>query len=178
MQHWSDPAVIASLAGVAIALLYTIITVLIWHATWQNTKATRAVIEATQRPYLGITNIRPIYPEVSGGNVPIAISIGNIGTIPSRNLAVTLNVAFPDGKQLEDHIGSEVGCAISLFQGHTYTASFELSGDRIQFLWNGGFTVAVTVRYQGMTDKQYTTCGEYKYRDQSEGFSVVSGHFE
>jgi hypothetical protein len=54
-----------------------------------------------------------------------------------------------------------------------------LPPERLPLLSSGGFEVSVMVRYQGMTEKQYTTDGAYKYNGVLSGsFVVIAGHFE
>jgi len=174
LTHWSDPAVIVALIGVATALFYTILTGLIWHATWQNTRATRLVLEATQRPYLGINEAKIVAPPIQTGTVNIAVVVANVGTVPRRGIIVELALIFPgDADNGSGNIESG-----ALFQGQKLTVSIGIPQDKKQFLSTGGFEVSVTVRYQGMTDKQYTTKTKYKYTGILGGFTIISGHFD
>jgi len=176
MSHWSDPAVVVAVIGAATALFYTILTGFIWYATWQNTRATRIILEATQRPYIGITNIEIVRPEFLTGEAKIAATIANVGTVPSRRIEVGFRVTYPDGTTGE--MNEESPRLITLFQGQTFAASFGLPPEHQHLLTNGDFEVLATVRYQGMTDKEYRTYGTYKCNGILAGFSVMSGHFE
>jgi len=53
--------------GAATAILYTVLTLLTRLATWQNTRATREIIEASQRPYLGITGLETVRAQQFSG---------------------------------------------------------------------------------------------------------------
>ena len=176
MSHWSDPAVVVAVVGAATAIFYTILTLLIWHATWQNTRATREIIEASQRPYLGITGIEIVHPQYHTGEVKVATTIANVGTVPSRSVETDIMIIYPDGKTERTNEGTPR--SVSLFQGQKSAIFITLPLERLPLLSTGGFEVSVTVRYQGMTEKQYATHGAYKYTGPLNGFAVTSGHFE
>src|SRR5258708_4212282 len=91
-MHWSDPAVITSIILVGITLVYVVVTALIWHATWQNTKATRQLLEASLRPYVGIVSVKfnENAPGFASGNLPVTIK--NVGTVPA--LGIDVDVQF------------------------------------------------------------------------------------
>ena len=176
MSHWSDPAVVVAVVGAAAAIFYTILTLLIWRATWQNTRATREIIEANQRPYLGITGIEIVKPQYQMGGVKVATTIANVGTVPSRRVKTDITITYPDGKT--DRTNEGAPRLVSLFQGQKSATLITLPPERLPLLSTGGFEVSVTVRYQGMTEKQYATRGAYKYTGPLNGFVVTSGHFE
>jgi len=177
MSHWNDPAVVVACAGVAIALLYTVLTGFIWHATWQNTKATKQMIEATQRPYLGIMGVRVIRPEFNGGAWKLGVEIGNVGTVPSRNVEADFAITYLDG--LTEQARRDVEAVTSaLFPTQTLTLSTEPDSRRNPTLTEPGIRVTVSVRYKGATETQYTTSGEYRSNQYPAPFVTLAGHFD
>src|SRR4051812_2279799 len=80
---WSDPPVITSIVLAAITFFYLIATLLIWHATWQNTKATRQVLEASHRPYVGVADMRLAVDDLTGDLLLLA-KVANVGSVPAR----------------------------------------------------------------------------------------------
>jgi hypothetical protein len=97
MSQWSDPTVIIAACAAGVALLYTILTGFIWYATWQNTRATKNILEAAQRPYLAVRDVRLVRPECFGGAEKIAVTIANVGSIPSREVDISLKITYLDG---------------------------------------------------------------------------------
>ena len=176
MSHWSDPAVVVALIGVGTAVFYTLLTGFIWHATWQNTRATRIVLESSQRPYLGITDVHLIFPDTLGGEARIEATVTNVGTVPSRGIEVNLRIIYPGAENSEAAAGT--ASLAALFQGEKLTATTPLPPECQRFLSGDSLEVFATVRYQGMTEKKYATHGAYKYNGHLDGFNTVSGNFE
>lgn len=65
---WSNPEIVLLGIQATIAFIYAIVTGLIWHATWQNTKATRQILEAAHRPYVAVVSAQLEYT-TSGGPI-------------------------------------------------------------------------------------------------------------
>jgi len=82
----ADPATISTEVIAVATVAYVFLTALIWYATWQNTRATRIILEAAQRPYLSIPRVELATPAYIGGSAKIAALISNVGTVPSRDV--------------------------------------------------------------------------------------------
>jgi hypothetical protein len=169
-MHWADPSVITTVIIAAVTLLYTLLTGLIWHATWQNTKATREVLEASHRPYVGIVNVN-----LGGqiGETNVIVSVSNVGSVPSRDVEMNMELcAGPNKRSIRGFENS-----IVLFTGQTFSASLTLTDEELPYQGTG-FHIEVTVRYKGVTDKEYTTRCTYTYRDPLEAFVISAGRFD
>lgn len=173
-MKWSDPTAILAIVGVAITAVYTLLTALIWNATHKNTQATLQILEAQHRPYLGIVGV-----ELRNDNLMesgISASIKNVGSVPSRRIEVDLEIRLPDGGTRTITHGDRP--QFVLFPGNAVHPSIDLTDGEMQYInSDSGLEVAVTVRYQGMSDKQYTTYSSYGY-GVLRGFNLTGGTFE
>lgn len=175
-MNWSDPPLILAATNVVIALIYTIVTGLICHATWQNTSATKNVLEAAYRPYVGITNVELPYDQI-GADPRLAVTIKNVGSVPSRYIEVDLEI------RIAGVASSLAGWGrrdyIALLPGQSFVPSSDLSRENNPELQPGSeFTVLVQIKYKGMTDKQYTTQSTYTYAPDDSKFVISAGQFE
>ncbi len=174
-MDWSDPQVVLTAIGVAIAFLYTLITVLIWHATCQNTKATRKVLEAEYRPYVEIRRVE-IHAEALT-RCRIDVTIQNVGTVPSRRIEIDFRIGTPGSIRETFAIASRE--PIALFPDQPFTVTSALSPEEMKFLHkNKELKVLITVGYEGATDKKYTTDGAYTYSTENDAFVIESGDWK
>jgi hypothetical protein len=172
-MHWSDPSVVITIIIAAVTLLYTVLTGLIWYATWQNTKATREVLEASHRPYVGVIHAE-LTGKVMGVPPTVAISIANAGTIPSRQVKVDFDIRTASGSRRV----SASDNFIALFPGRPVPATFQMSESEFPQCLQAGFEVVVEVHYKGVTDREYTTRCTFSYTGVHEGFALSAGDFD
>jgi len=173
--HWSDPQTVLAIIGVGVAFLYTILTALIWYATWQNTKATKEILEAAHRPYLGIIGVE-IQHEGLGGNITLAATVANVGSVPSRSVEVDLEIRI-NGRNSRRTGNTDAQVALS--HGQSFPCTVILLPKEAYYInTSAGLEVQITVRYQGMAKKQYATYATYNWHGIREGFALSAGNFE
>jgi hypothetical protein len=152
-------------------VIYTVLTALIWYATQQNTTATRQVLEASQRPYVGVTVVEIMQVYASSR---LCASIQNVGTVPSRNVEINFRLTV-NGKLLKE---LESG-RLALLSNQKHTLCCEIGDEEIQLLRTSNqVEVTLKIGYQGMTKKRYRTETRCAYTDPSKPFQVTSAALE
>jgi hypothetical protein len=157
---------------VAIAFLYTVVTIFIWHATWQNTKATREVLQAEHRPYVGIVQVEVRSESLMSSYVDVTIK--NVGSVPSRRIEIDVRIGAPGTtREAFPIIDRE---PIALFPDQPFTIVVSLSPEEMVFLHrNKDLKALIAIRYEGATEKKYTTNGTYAYSTETSSFAIESG---
>lgn len=177
-MSWSDPSVITNIVLVGITFLYLIATVLIWHATWQNTKATRQVLEGSHRPYVGVTQMWLGTDDLTGDWL-LLTKIANVGSIPARHIEVELQIHM-QGRQLLDsrHVGVGSRQQVALLPSQMFVSKVPLPQEQVASMQTSPECRAqISIDYGGMSDKKYRTNGTYTYTGDVE-FVIASASFE
>lgn len=177
-MNWSDPPVILATIGILITFAYTVLTWLIWDASRKNTQATREVLEAAHRPYIGIAGLAIQDAFDEDNEIRLVVSITNVGTVPARGIEIDVEINL-SGK-VSRRMGTSERPYIALFPGQTFGGKPALSREEVAFIAQSGcgLTVNVTVSYQGIGDKKYATYGGYEYDGKLQSFTVCSGNFD
>ena len=173
LTHWSDPSVLLTGLIAIFTLVYVILTALIWHATLQNTKATRQILESSHRPYLGVSSVGLRHENLL--HSAVVVTIQNVGSVPSQRVEVDLNISLA-GNTSSTFDGS-AHSAIALMPGQSFCLAQDLTETEVQCLQGGGFKVEIQIRYQGATNKEYRTTGTYACKGIAE-FVMVSGEMQ
>lgn len=169
MTSWSDPSIVLT-AGIAIfTFIYVILTGLIWRATLQNTKATREMLEASNRPYLGISGVTINHKDLLHSGIVVAIQ--NVGSVPSPRVEVDLKISLA-GKVSRTFDGSGRPHFVAM-PGESFRLTEDLTDAEHQRLKDGDLEADIRIRYCGASNKQYRTDAAYTYKD-TEGFVIVS----
>jgi hypothetical protein len=172
---WNDPTIILTIVGISITTVYTILTALIWHATHRNTEATREILEAQHRPYVGILGAELESETI--GDVRIKATVSNVSSIPSRGIEIDFEVRL-SGEIHESNLHGD-RAQIILFPGGSIYPSLPFSKEMMPYISSdSGLEIAITVRYQGMTNKKYTTYSSYSYGIEQQRFSLTAGTFK
>jgi hypothetical protein len=170
-MHWSEPLVFLTAVLTVSTIVYVIVTGLIWRATRENARATREIIEASHRPYLGIANVRIVHGQLLHSALEIVIQ--NVGSVPSCGVEVDVKIA-PDGKVSRAFAGSSRPPLV-LIPGQSFSLMHDLTQEEDKYLQPPKkFEARMKIRYCGGTDKQYTTSGTYA-RKGIDGFVMVTG---
>jgi hypothetical protein len=174
-MQWTDPSVLLTMAGVFVTAVYTGLTVFILRATQQNTEATRNVLEAGHRPYLGVVAVGLTH-DAFGGPVKVAIGIQNVGSVPSQGVETTAYIRFAWGGW-RTVAGDR--SRVAIYPGQVVTLSAVLTAQEAQAIFTPkALEVRAIVRYQGVTKKQYTSETTYEYADSQTGFMLTGGNFD
>jgi hypothetical protein len=166
-MSWSEPAIITSIILIVITFIYVVLTGLIWWATWQNTRATRQVLEANARPYVGITKI-DVKWEGQERAVLVA-TIKNVGSALTGKVVVDLRCTLVPAAQDAPEISVE---SIALLPSASFEIACPFIGPMVSwFQPTTELRVDITVQYRSMIGKEYSTRGRYQYRGPM-GFAV------
>jgi hypothetical protein len=171
----SDPQIILAAAGVIVAVLYTVVTGFIWHATWQNTKITQMMLEAAHRPYISIAEFQ--FAGRHMGDTRLGFVISNVGSVPAGRIKVDLEIQTPDSVR---KLPRGTSATLALFPGRAYPIAVELSGEESKYMnsVSGELRVNVVVEYQGVYKKQYRTRCSAAHHGADDGFVLVASDFE
>jgi hypothetical protein len=161
-----------STAVITIAtVVYTLLTALIWFTTRENTSATRKVLEASHRPYLGVIQVQVDLLHRDSGQLRALVQ--NVGTAPSRIAKIDLHVDF-NGKPTKETVSE-----IAFLPNQEHTVCCELGTEDIRLLGSPSEVIAtVKISYQGMTRKRYQTETRCAYRAPGQPFFVISSSLE
>jgi hypothetical protein len=173
-MNWSDPSVILTTVIAVSTIVYVILTALIWHATLQNTRATRQILEASHRPYLGVSRValREQYIHDSA----ITVTIQNVGAVPSQRVEVDFKISLA-GKDSSAFDGS-AHPSIALMPGQSFCLTQDLTDMECEHLQSDGDAkVHIQLRYYGATEKQYRTSGAYACKN-GDTFVMISGEMQ
>ena len=174
MTSWSDPLIILTFVIAICTFVYVIVTALIWSATLQNTRATRQMIESSQRPYLGSSSV-----SISHGHMAhsaIDVKVTNVGSVPGHKVEV--NMLLTSAEYTSETIGGGgVDHQIFLLPGKSWTLTKELTDAENDILKKGSLMVEVHIRYHGATDKQHRTDATYSCNDIN-GCVLVRGQMQ
>ncbi len=153
-------------------VVYTVVTAFIWYTTRQNTIATRQVLEASHRPYVGVTLVH--VEEMLSSYADLCATIQNVGTVPSRNVEIELQISFDGSPKKTSTLKN-----VALLPNQAHVLCCGIGAEEVKFLNSPHKAeAAVEIRYQGMTDKQYRTKTRSTYTGVSKPFSVVYASME
>jgi hypothetical protein len=174
---WSDPPVITSIVLAAITFFYLIATLLIWHATWQNTKATRQVLEASHRPYVGVADMRLAVDDLTGDLLLLA-KVANVGSVPARHVEVELQLQTQGTTINRQRNASGESGQVALLPGQNFTLRIIVPPEHHPDLNpSSECRTLISIQYSGMSDKKYRTKNTYTYSGNVD-FVIASGRFE
>ncbi len=106
----------------------------------------------------------------------VSIAIQNVGSVPSRGIEIDLEIRL-SGKNARKITHGDHAQFV-LFPGNTVRPSIDLTDEEMGYInTDSGLEVAATVRYQGMTERQYTTYSSYGY-GILRGFNLTAGTFD
>jgi hypothetical protein len=152
-------------------VVYTALTALIWFATQRNTSATRAILEASNRPYLGVVQVQVDVLHSDFGKLCAVVQ--NVSAVPSRIAKIHLHISF-NGKTTK-----EVASEIAFFPHQKHTLCCELGAEDLRLFGPPNEVVAtVKISYQGMTKKSYHTETCCAHREVGKPFYVISNSLE
>lgn len=167
---WVDNTSTAVIAFATV--VYTAFTIGIWRATSKNTQATRELLEAAYRPYVGLT-------EVKFGNIlvhgaaDLYATVENAGTVPSRNVEVNFRLTV-NGRV---HKESSAGPPIAILPRQAIAVlCHAFRGEDVRFV-NPPANIEVTfeINYQGMTEARYCTEASCAYKNVNDPFLITIG---
>src|SRR6267154_4628407 len=83
----SDPMTAATIIIAVATVVYSVLTLLLFITTNQNTLITRRIFEASHRPYIGIPEVNTTIGP-TGNAVDFECAMRNFGTIPAHNVEI------------------------------------------------------------------------------------------
>jgi hypothetical protein len=164
---WSDPQTILTTIIAVSAFLYTVLTAFIWHATWQNTKATRTVLEIAHRPYVGVTGVD--IKSLTHESASLIVTVSNIGSVPARiiNLKVVLPAISSEPRKPMDLLRT-----VALLPEKSIGFIEDFYGADARRLRSPGFEVLMDLRYESMGGAQHTSTSAHEYSPPDNSFRI------
>ncbi|MGI8960133.1 MAG: hypothetical protein ACR2IV_10310 [Bryobacteraceae bacterium] len=157
MSAWSDPQTIAAYIATGAAVAYTALTFGILRATSKNTTATRKILEAAYRPYVGVKSISVDFKTLQ--DAAIQIAIGNVGSVPAQAMEIEVEFTAFGGKktvQKNEH-------RLAVLPESSFSVAFSIPNNDSRFLNQSGGMVRVIVNYRGATDQTYRSDEVFRY---------------
>ena len=162
----------------AIASVYVAIRML--KATKKYTEVTENIFLTSQRPYIGRSTHKIRFVEEKKV-IDLSVFIKNYGTVPAKNVSTIINI-FVNGTLLSDVENNKtVGQVLFPTQEHPIDFIFDLHKlpDSYYEIKNGKLTfeIMTEIKYDGVTETQYTTKEKEVYKHIINSFLKVFGEW-
>ena len=151
---------------------YTAFTIGIWRATSRNTQATRELLEAAYRPYLGLTVVK-FGGLLVHGAADLYATVENAGAVPSRNVEIDFRLTI-NGRV---HREGRAGPPLAMLPKQSVTIlCHAFRGEESRFVNPpANMEVAFEIHYQGMTKARYSTQASCTYKSVTDPFLITTG---
>jgi hypothetical protein len=153
--------------------VYVLLTVGILWASTVNASATRKLLEASQRPYLGVilVQLNPIHSSYA----ELSAAVKNVGNVPSRYIKIDLHVSL-NGSPFK---AGSAGPDIALLPAQTYVLNCVFTGEDLRPLNPPQkIEVSIQITYEGMTRKEYRTETTCRFTAVGKPFALLSATME
>ncbi len=165
----------------AAVIIYATITFWQGCLTKQIAELTQRTYETSQRPYIGVNDVKPNWIFASDANqersfddaigMEFMTIIKNFGPVPGTDFAPSWRIFVNDVEQKTDKIPDT---PTTLYPGGQVALKSQIGKEAVQRLLKGEDTleVEITIRYSGPTGAYPTECG--KHRFLAHGFNTFA----
>lgn len=142
-------------------------------ALWQI-RISRDTFSSTIRPFVGVDEIEPQIDSVNKNFVVIA-SFKNFGSIPAKDLETTMDV-YIDNELIKKEIPFQQNKQ-TLFPDKNSFLLYALQPYYERILNGADLKVFINIRYNGVSDNNYTTSHQFQYYQPSNKLAPVQGEW-
>jgi hypothetical protein len=170
---WDDPVTVATVVVAIFTVVSVIVSAFMWSETREQARISREIFEAAHRPYIGITELSgamSIQGKVHGW---VTVLIKNSGSVPAYRLKILWRLSIGD-IVLPDTKTAERVMVLLPDDPTRITLDYYFSQDYMEKLNGAPLDILVTIKYKGVTDKEYNYTQHAVYNRSDERGYVMT----